>query len=90
MSNPAVGAVYEAIIEDVIKKSKEDFEESGVEDGVLEALREVSYTNPHLSLSVRSCRSMVVLPSHFRKRGKLASATWQVSIISSLFSFVFR
>jgi transcription factor IIA alpha/beta subunit len=42
MSNPAVGAVYDAIIDDVIKKSKDDFDESGVEESVLEALRDVS------------------------------------------------
>jgi len=46
MSNPAVGAVYENIIDDVIKKSKEDFEESGVDETVLEALREVSRVDP--------------------------------------------
>ena len=45
MSNPAVGAVYDNIIDDVIKKSKEDFEESGVDETVLEALREVSRTD---------------------------------------------
>jgi transcription initiation factor TFIIA large subunit len=45
MSNQAVGSVYEGIIEDVIKKSKEDFEEGGVDETVLEALREVSRTD---------------------------------------------
>lgn len=41
MSNHAVGNVYQAIIEEVINSSRVDFEESGVEDSVLEELRKV-------------------------------------------------
>ncbi|KAI9171711.1 transcriptional regulator [Paramyrothecium foliicola] len=39
MSNQAVGAVYQTIIEEVINSSRVDFEESGVEESVLEELR---------------------------------------------------
>jgi transcription initiation factor TFIIA large subunit len=39
MSNTAVGAVYQTIIEEVINSSRVDFEESGVEESVLEELR---------------------------------------------------
>jgi hypothetical protein len=41
MSNQAVGAVYKAIIDDVVNSSRVDFEESGVEESVLEELRQV-------------------------------------------------
>ncbi|KAJ4164471.1 hypothetical protein LMH87_006144 [Akanthomyces muscarius] len=40
MSNQAVGNVYQAIIEEVINNSRVDFEESGVEESVLEELRQ--------------------------------------------------
>ncbi|PNP44783.1 hypothetical protein TGAMA5MH_03592 [Trichoderma gamsii] len=39
MSNQAVGSVYQTIIEEVINSSRVDFEESGVEEAVLEELR---------------------------------------------------
>lgn len=42
MSNSAVGNVYQTIIEEVINSSRVDFEESGVEEAVLEELRLVS------------------------------------------------
>lgn len=42
MSNQAVGNVYQTIIEEVINSSRVDFEESGVEEAVLEELRLVS------------------------------------------------
>lgn len=42
MSNQAVGSVYQTIIEEVINSSRVDFEESGVEEAVLEELRLVS------------------------------------------------
>lgn len=41
MSNQAVGNVYQSIIEEVINSSRVDFEESGVEESVLEELRQV-------------------------------------------------
>jgi hypothetical protein len=41
MSNQAVGSVYQAIIDEVINSSRVDFEESGVEESVLEELRQV-------------------------------------------------
>ncbi|KAH7320187.1 transcription factor IIA, alpha/beta subunit [Stachybotrys elegans] len=40
MSNQAVGGVYQTIIEEVINSSRVDFEESGVEEAVLEELRQ--------------------------------------------------
>lgn len=42
MSNQAVGNVYQAIIDEVVNSSRVDFEENGVEDSVLEELRQVS------------------------------------------------
>lgn len=42
MSNQAVGTVYQIIIDEVINTSRVDFEESGVEESVLEELRQVS------------------------------------------------
>ncbi|PNY26435.1 Transcription initiation factor IIA large subunit [Tolypocladium capitatum] len=40
MSNQAVGDVYQSIIEEVINSSRVDFEEGGVEESVLEELRQ--------------------------------------------------
>jgi hypothetical protein len=42
MSNPNVGLVYQAIIRDVVDSARVDFEESGVEESVLEELAQVS------------------------------------------------
>ncbi|KAL2258591.1 hypothetical protein VTK26DRAFT_8061 [Humicola hyalothermophila] len=39
MSNTAVGPIYEAIIQEVINAVRVDFEENGVDDGVLEDLK---------------------------------------------------
>ncbi|KKF96788.1 Transcription initiation factor IIA large subunit [Ceratocystis platani] len=39
MSNTAVGAVYEQIIDDVISSARVDFEESGIDEATLEDLR---------------------------------------------------
>jgi len=55
MSNPAVGAVYDHIIQEVINAVRVDFEENGVDDGVLEELKKV-----RLSLSSA--------PTHLRFR----------------------
>lgn len=41
MSNNTVGAIYRSIIEEVIESSRTDFEEGGVEESVLEDLRQV-------------------------------------------------
>lgn len=43
MSNTAVGNVYQAIIDEVVNSSRVDFEESGIEESVLEELRQVRY-----------------------------------------------
>ncbi|OAQ66954.1 transcription factor IIA, alpha/beta subunit [Pochonia chlamydosporia 170] len=40
MSNQAVGTVYQTIIDEVVNSSRVDFEESGVEESVLEELRQ--------------------------------------------------
>jgi len=42
MSNSQVGAVYQQIINDVISASRVDFEEGGIDEAVLEQLRQVS------------------------------------------------
>lgn len=44
MSNAVVGNVYERIINEVVSTSRVDFEESGIDDSVLEELRSVSRT----------------------------------------------
>lgn len=41
MSNNLVGNIYRQIIDEVIDSSRVDFEEGGVEEGVLEDLRKV-------------------------------------------------
>lgn len=47
MSNNQVGTVYQQIIQDVVESSRVDFEEGGVDEHVLEELKQVS---PHLSI----------------------------------------
>lgn len=44
MSNQAVGPLYQSIIEEVVASSRVDFEENGIEENVLEELRQVSET----------------------------------------------
>jgi hypothetical protein len=46
MSNAQVGNVYQQIIADVIDTSRVDFEEGGVDDNVLEELKQVCHTSP--------------------------------------------
>lgn len=48
MSNAQVGQVYQQIIQDVIEASRVDFEEGGIDEGVLDELRLVS----HFSFSI--------------------------------------
>lgn len=52
MSNQAVGSVYQSIIEEVINSSRVDFEESGVDDSVLEDLRKVGCVAPDPPLAM--------------------------------------
>jgi hypothetical protein len=52
MSNTQVGNVYQQIIADVVESSRVDFEEGGVDEGVLEELRLVSLLFP---LLLRCC-----------------------------------
>ena len=42
MSNNQVGSVYQQIIQDVLNSSRVDFEEGGIDEGVLEELKKVS------------------------------------------------
>lgn len=56
MSNQAVGSVYQTIIEEVINSSRVDFEESGVEEAVLEELRLVS--NAVIRVPTFACLSL--------------------------------
>lgn len=48
MSNAAVGNIYQQIILDVIEASRVDLEENGVDEGILDELKQVS----HFSSSV--------------------------------------
>lgn len=41
MSNTTVGQVYQQVMKDVIESSRVDFEEGGVDESVLEELRQV-------------------------------------------------
>lgn len=47
MSNTTVGAVYDHIIQEVINAVRVDFEENGVDDGVLEELKKVRISLCH-------------------------------------------
>lgn len=53
MSNQAVGNVYQTIIEEVINSSRVDFEENGVEESVLEELRQVSRSRGFIAYPFR-------------------------------------
>lgn len=55
MSNNSVGTVYQQIIRDVVESSRVDFEEGGVDEGVLDELSRVS-TLP--SQIARTCRGL--------------------------------
>lgn len=58
MSNVHVGQVYEAVIQGVIDAVRVDFEENGVEDGVLEDLKKVRQTRIPVPVSLPACVSM--------------------------------
>lgn len=49
MSNAAVGPIYEAIIQEVVNAVRVDFEENGVDEGVLEDLKKVSTASLSIS-----------------------------------------
>jgi transcription initiation factor TFIIA large subunit len=46
MSNTVVGTLYQQVIDEVITSSRVDFEEGGVDESVLEELRQVSQSLP--------------------------------------------
>ena len=52
MSNSVVGNVYDRIIKEVVDTSRLDFEESGIDDSVLEELRSVSRFVSRVQLSI--------------------------------------
>lgn len=62
MSNTAVGPVYETIIQEVINAVRVDFEENGVDDGVLEDLKRVRRSIPP---SLSRCIHLFALHSRF-------------------------
>lgn len=49
MSNSAVGNVYQQIIADVIEASRVDLEENGVDESILDELKQVSHPSNFLS-----------------------------------------
>lgn len=51
MSNTQVGSIYQQIISDVVESSRVDFEEGGVEEQVLEELRQVRPLSKHTAPS---------------------------------------
>lgn len=61
MSNTVVGNVYDRIIKEVVDTSRLDFEESGIDDAVLEELRSVSHSFRWSSSAVHHHR--IVFPS---------------------------
>ncbi|KAG6311163.1 hypothetical protein E4U22_002897, partial [Claviceps purpurea] len=76
MSNQAVGAVYQIIIDEVINTSRVDFEESGVEEHVLEELRQVSPLSIYRLFSLafgdagsneRTARALHEMPNPMRR-----------------------
>lgn len=65
MSNAAVGPVYDAIIQEVINAVRVDFEENGVDDGVLEDLKKVRCLHFSLVLPAASLPALFALaPVH--------------------------
>ena len=43
MSNQVLGTIYSSIIEDVVNASRPDFEECGIDESVMDTLREVRW-----------------------------------------------
>lgn len=77
MSNPAVGNVYATIIDEVINSSRVDFEESGVEESVLEELRRVRWRG-FVLLVLSACPPFPLMAYRLRSsvsNSKLASLT---------------
>jgi Transcription factor IIA, alpha/beta subunit len=66
MSNTQVGGIYQQIISDVVESSRVDFEEGGVEEQVLEELRQVW---PYLRTYHKRCHGITPLhlPFHLRR-----------------------
>lgn len=59
MTNNQVGTVYQQIIQDVIESSRVDFEEGGVDEHVLEELKQVRYLRFLLCLSISRARNII-------------------------------
>lgn len=86
MSNSQVGPVYQQIISDVIESSRVDFEEGGVEEGVLEELKQVcasfSCTDAFMSVVLRTFWSISARSS--RRHTSVACLLALVSQVSWL------
>jgi hypothetical protein len=54
MSNSQVGQIYQQIIDDVLDSSRVDLEENGVDESILEELRQVSNSRHLPSTPVQS------------------------------------
>ena len=76
MSNQAVGNVYQSIIEEVINSSRVDFEESGVEESVLEELRQVSSAIPLPQLHVAPIVTTTIRRLQHRPHKCAAVSAW--------------
>lgn len=64
MSNQLVGNIYRSIMDEVIDSSRVDFEEGGVEEGVLEDLRKVSFHTVFLLSERYALPSFLHLPQN--------------------------
>ncbi|KJR85949.1 transcription initiation factor TFIIA large subunit [Sporothrix schenckii 1099-18] len=84
MSNNVVGSVYEQIIEDVLSTSRVDFEENGVDEGVLDELRR-SFASS-IVLAPSRARRNVFRFSFFSSRNKCS----RLVSVSFLLLFVFK
>ena len=69
MSNAAVGNIYQQIILDVIEASRVDLEENGVDEGILDELKQVSHFPSSTSNPLPT-----LLPSHIAARLPTAAA----------------
>lgn len=63
MSNTNVGMVYDTIIQEVINSVRVDFEENGIEEGVLDELKKVRFSFSLFPSSDLFSRCCAVLPA---------------------------
>jgi transcription initiation factor TFIIA large subunit len=86
MSNNTVGSVYLQIINDVIDSSRVDFEEGGVEEAVLEELKQVSLfsTIPPLLYSACSLLRLLLQSPIFHLLAHPYILVWHLICLISL------